>query len=277
MPTDEAANQVTEFTDMKLHELTLWSWAPLDRSPVVRPLDSLPAFHWTWRFLTTFTSAPHLLLFWARPIQSTSPHPISQRAILILFTEIRLGLHRGLFPCRFLTYNLYVFLFFPIRATCPTHLIHLYFISLIMLGEEYKSRSSSLCSFLNRPATCCTVRQHRQYWSSPEDKLLSKLPSLIPFSYHLFGFGMTFTKSFISHLYPFFVFKSRDLPTVRSYTLLPRVFSSLRVYVIMLLVIWLQISIINLLYFFAGKPFGNHPVQRKKKVGKIIENEFLNK
>ena len=41
----------------------------------------------------------------------------------------------------------------PIRATCTTHLILLDFITRKMCGEEYRSWSSSLCSFLHSPVT----------------------------------------------------------------------------------------------------------------------------
>ena len=41
----------------------------------------------------------------------------------------------------------------PIRATCPAHLILLYFITRTILGEQYKSFSSSLCSLLYSPVT----------------------------------------------------------------------------------------------------------------------------
>jgi hypothetical protein len=41
-----------------------------------------------------------------------------------------------------------VFLFSPIRATCPAHLIILNLMIVIILSEEYKSCSSLLCSFL---------------------------------------------------------------------------------------------------------------------------------
>ena len=44
-------------------------------------------------------------------------------------------------------------LLFPIRATCPVHLIRLHFITRIILGEEYRSLSSSLYSFLQSPLT----------------------------------------------------------------------------------------------------------------------------
>ena len=39
----------------------------------------------------------------------------------------------------------------PIRATCHAHLILLYFIIRKILGEEYRSLSSSLSSFLHSP------------------------------------------------------------------------------------------------------------------------------
>jgi hypothetical protein len=39
------------------------------------------------------------------------------------------------------------------RATCPAHLILLDSITLIMCGEENKVRSSSVCNFLNPPAS----------------------------------------------------------------------------------------------------------------------------
>ena len=41
----------------------------------------------------------------------------------------------------------------PIRATCPAHRIRLDFTTRTILGKEYRSFSSSLCSFLHSPVT----------------------------------------------------------------------------------------------------------------------------
>jgi hypothetical protein len=46
-----------------------------------------------------------------------------------------------------------VFLFSPIHGTCPDHLIILISIILIILVEDYKLWSFSLCSFLYSPVT----------------------------------------------------------------------------------------------------------------------------
>jgi hypothetical protein len=64
-----------------------------------------------------------LSLSWARSIQSIPSYPITLRYILILFTHLRLGLPSRLFPSGFPTNIVYAFIFSPIRATCPVHLI----------------------------------------------------------------------------------------------------------------------------------------------------------
>ena len=67
--------------------------------------------------------------------------------MIILSSHLRLGLPSGLFPSCFPTKTLYEPILSPIRATCPAHLILLHLITRKILGEQYRSLSSSLCSF----------------------------------------------------------------------------------------------------------------------------------
>jgi len=96
------------------------------------------------RFITAFTSARHLSLYWASSIQFITPHSTSWRSILILFSHLRLGVLSGLYPSGVPTKTLSF-----IRATWPAQLILLDFITRAIMGEQYRSLSSSLCSFLH--------------------------------------------------------------------------------------------------------------------------------
>ena len=128
--------------------ITPWCRVLLEKLTGLQIVKKFPAFHGTRRFITALTSVRQLSLSWARLIQSIYPHPTSWRSSLILSTHLRLGLPSGLFPSGFPTKTLYTALSSPIRATCPAHLILLDFIARTILGEEYKSFSSSLCNLL---------------------------------------------------------------------------------------------------------------------------------
>ena len=123
--------------------LTPWCRVLLEKLTSLQLVKKFPAFHGTRRFITALTSVHHLPLSWASPIQSIYPHPTSCRSILILSTHLRLGLPSGLLPSGFPTKTLYTPLTSPIHATCPAHLILLDFITRTILGEQYRSFSSS--------------------------------------------------------------------------------------------------------------------------------------
>ena len=133
--------------------LTPWCRVLLEKLTGLQLVKKFPAFHGARRFITEFTSVRHLSLFWASPIQSIYLHPTSWRSILILCTNLHLGLPSGIFTSGLPNQDLYTPLSPPIRATCPAHLILLDFITHTILGDEYRSLSSSLCSLLHSPVT----------------------------------------------------------------------------------------------------------------------------
>ena len=144
-------NFIHKFWCTLLYLLTARCRVLLDKLTGLQLLTKFPALHGTRRFITALTSVRHLSLTWASPIHSIYPHPTSWRSILILSTHLRLGLPSGLFPYSFPTKGPIHHLSSPIRATCPAHLILFDFITRTILGEEYKTFISSLCSLLQSP------------------------------------------------------------------------------------------------------------------------------
>jgi len=136
----------------------LYLLTPCSRALLEKPTGSAanqetPCIFGTRRFITVLTSARHLSLSSANSIQSPQPLPTSWRSILILSSHLRLGIPNGLFPSGFPTRTLCTPLPCPIRATCPAHLILLDFTTSTIFGKEYRSLSSSLCTFLHSPVT----------------------------------------------------------------------------------------------------------------------------
>ena len=128
-----------------IYLLTPWNGILLEKLAYFKLVKKFPAFYGTWRFITAFTNARHMSLSCVRSIKSMPPHPTSWRLILILSSRLCLGLSSGLFPSGFPNKTLYTPILSPIRATCLAHLTLLLFITRTILGEEYRSFSSSLC------------------------------------------------------------------------------------------------------------------------------------
>ena len=91
------------------------------------------------------------------PVHTPTSHFLK---ILILSSHLRLGLPSGLFPSGFHINTQYTPLLSPICSICPAHLILLDFITRTIMGEGYRSLSSSLCSFLHSSVTSSLLGQN---------------------------------------------------------------------------------------------------------------------
>jgi hypothetical protein len=96
--------------------------------------------------------------------------------MLIISSHLSLGLQSGLYPSGSPPKSCVLLSPPPTRATCHAHPILLYFITRTILGEQYRSLSSSLFSFLHSPVTSsflalnillniCVCYRWKSYWA----------------------------------------------------------------------------------------------------------------
>jgi hypothetical protein len=130
---------IPKLSTLLRHQLTylLHGAVLLEKPTVFQLVTKFPAFYKTRRFITAITSARHLSLSWANSVQSPQPLPTSWRSFLIVSSHLRLGLPSGLFHSGFPTRTLCTPLSSPIRATCSTHLILLYFTTRIITLQHF--------------------------------------------------------------------------------------------------------------------------------------------
>ena len=107
--------------------------------------QEIPRILWNPKVHYRIHKCPPTVLILSQLDPAHTPPPTSWRSILILSSDLRLGLPSGFFPSCFPTKTLYTPLLSPIRATCPAHLFLLDVITRTILGEECRSLNTSLC------------------------------------------------------------------------------------------------------------------------------------
>ena len=108
-----------------------------------------PEFCGNGRLITPFTIIRHLSLSWAGWIQSYNLPLYFFKVHCHITLPPTLRSSKWLFRSGFPSETLYVFLFAPpLHATCSAHFIPLDLLTLRICGEDWKSWSASLSSFL---------------------------------------------------------------------------------------------------------------------------------
>ena len=127
--------------------LTPWSRVLLKKPTGSQPVGKFPHFIEPRRFITVFTIARHLSLFWVRSPQSIVPRSTSWRSILILSFHLPLNLPSGLSPSGFLNKTLYAHFPHTCYIICPFHssrFVHPNNVSNIALSSSSNGECSSL-------------------------------------------------------------------------------------------------------------------------------------
>ena len=132
---------------------TPWSRALLSKLTVPTLVKKYPPIFWNPKFHCRIHKIPLTVPILSQ-INLVNVHPshFSKNSFNIILPSVPKPTKWPL-SRRFPHQILHTPLLSPIRATCHAHLILLDLITRTILGEEYRSLSSSFCSFLHSPVT----------------------------------------------------------------------------------------------------------------------------
>ena len=140
-------------TYLLTYSLTPWSRVLLEKLTGSATSQEIPRISWNPKdHYSTQKCPPHLpILNQLHPVPTTPSHFLKIHLKIILPSTS--GSRQCSISLSFPYQNLVHTLPSPIRATCPAHLILLYFTTHTIFGKEYRLLSSSLCNFLHSSVT----------------------------------------------------------------------------------------------------------------------------